>query len=387
MFVHLEANMQTNSATDQWDYTLLNISSKLADPICKIYSLLRYRLVAPLDPKKFNHYPSLVQEVAFRVLIGTSALLLCASFPMPVLYSAATLGVGSKVLRAIGFVLQKDNYTHVYGQAPEKTLSGQIKIMSWNVCGPAGGFTYDHGGVVDWQARFDRLAGQMMSENPDVIILQEIYDGSLADALIKKLETHYAHFFCRLGKSTMGSEGGLMVISKCAVHRFKNTDFSTNDWTLKRGFATLELKTAPDAQDPSIRIIGTHLIHGDSQEDKDGRAIQIKEIAQETDSSLPTILAGDFNIERDAEEGKLLSAHVNHAYLGSEPTCTNELVEQWDLAGKSVWNETIDNISLFKQSKQLEVVDCHLSKAFDKTFNTRTALSDHHGVVATFNLI
>lgn len=47
-------------------------------------------------------------------------------------------------------------------------------------------------------------------------------------------------------------------------------------------------------------------------------------------------------------------------------------------------HETVDYISLVTKTGMLEVKDSHLVEAFDETYNTQTALSDHHGIVVTY---
>ena len=377
--------METERLSSPTHRIFLKISSILAEPLCRTYGTLRYRLMAPLSPNIFHHYDTTLKELGYRLLLGISAFAICAAFPMQTLGGAALLGLSSKFFRAIGFYLQDQSYTHVCGQAKEEALGNELKLMTWNVCGIGGGLSYDHGGVVDWQSRLAGLVEKISKENPDVLLLQEIYDGTLAELLIDRLKDRYAHFFCHLGASVMGSVGGLMVISKFPVYRFENENFSTNDWTLQRGFATLEIGNTEDSL-PKIRIIGTHLIHGDSPTQISARASQIEQIAKSIKGAVLTILMGDFNIERDSDEGKHLLRYFDHAYLGNDPTCTNRMMQQWDLEKKNVWAETIDNISILKNSSSPKVLECHLSQAFDDSFDTKTALSDHHAVVASLKM-
>jgi endonuclease/exonuclease/phosphatase family metal-dependent hydrolase len=364
---------------------------------------LGFRLVSPLDPQKFENRESLIQEIAVRALICVSALftlLLCVVAPLPVLGSIAAVGAASKVLRVAGFALQKNGFTHVKGLLPETHLpDGKAKVMTLNVCGVGGGMSLNHGGVIGWRGRIDRLVDLIRRENPDVLVLEEIYDHAFSEELIARLKGDFAHFFTDLGASAMGSVGGCMVLTKCAVHNFSNTTFTNSTWQLKRGFAELEIKAKPDDALPCARIIGTHLIHGDEPEDKAGRVKQLAEIvnsvAQKTLAPhLPTILTGDLNIEREQAEGEQLSFYLRHGYQGNAPTCTNRLTAQWDRETKSVWAETIDYISLFKETlpdlRHLPVIDagihlqdCHLIDTYDETYNTKTALSDHKGVALT----
>ena len=391
-----------DSIFDGWDRTFLDLSSKMTEPLCKTWELLRFRLMGPLDPQKFDNCSSRIKEIAARTIIGLGAAITgycCSVWPLLLLGGVASLAIGSKVLRKIGFALQKDGFTHVRGAATEKTLHSDLRVMNWNVCGVGGGLSIDHGGVLPWRSRLDSIVDQIKKEDPDVLILEEIYDTAFAEALINKLKTDYAHFYIHLGANLIGSIGGVMVLSKCATHRFSNTSFVNNDWSLNRGFASLEIKKSPQDSLPCARILGTHLIHGEDLKDRQNRKVQVEQMknylaAQSV--ALPTILAGDLNMERDGEEGELLAAILHPGYQGKEPTCTNRLVAQWDNEAKSVWGETIDYISLFKHilsdgssipaiDKNIQMKNVHLIKAFDETYNTKTALSDHHGIIATLS--
>jgi len=381
--------MSLEISESDWDRTFLDLSSKTAEPLCWAYGLLRYRLVAPLDPKKFDNCDTQTREIATRALIAVGAFFLCVCATVPLLFTALVLGATSKIFRAIGFSLQKNGYTHVRGSAPEKKLEGQAKILTWNICGI--------GGVNDWRLRLNDIVAQINAEDPDVLVLQEVYDTALAEALIEKLGSRYAHFFTHLGTNVWGSTGGGMVISKCAHTRFTNESFKNNDWTLNRTFTTLDIKAKPEDALPCARIIGTHLIH-DSNPNRMAQVAQIVDSVFKETFPVPTVIVGDLNLERDkAEEGGLLNPYLRHGYVRNEPTATNELARQWEQKKQAAPGETIDYVSLFKRQladgRQLPVVDenirldnCHLVKAFDETYNTRTALSDHHGVAATLVL-
>ncbi len=395
-------DLKSSVEGNRWDRTFLDFSSKISEPFCAAWHLFCFRLVAPLDPQKFENCTTVVNEVATRILIGIGATIgafLTCLAPIPIVSSTVILGIGSKVVRAIGFALQKGGYTHILGEALEKSLDShdpQLKMMNWNICGVGGGMSLDHGGVNHWRSRIDAIIEKIKTEDPDVLLLQEVYDTALAEAIVDRLKSDYAHFFTHLGPNVWGSVGGCMVISKCAVYNFSHTSFKNNKWTLNRGFASLQLKAKPEDPLPCARIIGTHLIHGDEPKDKKNRMEQVAQIvghvARQT-LAMPTILAGDLNMERDQEEGEILSLHLHHGYQGPQPTSTNRLVVQWDSKVRSIWEETIDYVSLFKSAQlqdiRIPVIDegvilenCHLVEAFDESYNTKTALSDHHGLAA-----
>lgn len=380
-----------NMSIKNLDRTLLYWSSLLNEPFSKAWELGRFRLLAPLDLDKFENYSNRIQEIAVRILIGTGACAACALCflaPLPFLGTLALLSITSRVLRTLGFAHQKEGYTHVIGEAHETPIERHLRVLTWNVCGVFGGMSLDHGGVINWRARVPKILEQIKNENPDVIVFQEIYDTTLAETILENLKSSYSHFFMHLGKNVWGSVGGGMIITRCPLVRFSHHEFTNNSFELTRGFGVLELKNHPQDSQPSVRIIGTHLIHGDSISDQQKRAEQLTQIKHFVDASLPlpTILAGDLNIERDGIEGRLLTAHLTHGFNQKEPTCTNRLVAQWDHEKKSVWAETIDYISLFQPANSAKIHQCHLVRSYDQSFNTQTALSDHHGLVADVQL-
>jgi len=400
---------RVNETFAGWDGTFLDVSSKMAEPFCFAYHQLRYRLVAPLDPQKFENCNTHIKEVAVRALIALSivfAVFLCAIVPIPMLCAVTVLALGSRLFRVLGFALQKEGYTPVRSQTAEKQLTQQnstIKVATWNICGAGGGMSLDHGGVIDWRSRVKGIVDTIRKEDPDVLLLQEIYDEELGRALVKKLADKYVYFYTNLGPNNMGSVGGCMVASKYATHKFSHISFENNKWTLNRGFATLEIKADAKADAPCARIICTHLIHGDDEISKKNRIEQIQQIAAKifgwnAQHDVPTILAGDLNIEQkdikaielDVEKDGVLSKepfcdYFDHVNECKTPTCTSKLATQWTL--KPGEEETIDYILSFRKDKETEPVvydEFHYIKAHDGSGNTKTALSDHHGLVVNF---
>ncbi len=350
--------------TGNWDRTFLHLSSQCAEPLC-FASWCYFRVISPLKPNEFDQLETKIAEVAYRVFLVLGAICAAISIVVPVVL--ILLGVASKVLRAVGFMFQKDNYTYVRGSALEKPLK---QIMTWNICGVGGGLHYNHGGVIDWRGRLDGIVKLILSENPDVLVLQEIYDTALGEAIVEKLKDHYAHFFMHLGANVMGSVGGLMVLSKCPVQSFTNVSFRNNDWSLNRTFASLETN--------GTRIIGTHFIHNDAP----ARKKQLEQILDylQKSPSIPTILMGDLNMERNSSGGALLAAHFEPSYTANEPTRTNHMLKTWDKKLEDP-GDFIDYISAYRRSGA-SLQNTRLVKAYDEQFSTKTALSDHNALVA-----
>jgi hypothetical protein len=230
-----------------------------------------------------------------------------------------------------------------------------------------------------------------LGEDPDVIVLQEVYDTALIEAFIEKLEDRYAHFYTHLGPNTFGSESGCMVITKCPVHKFTYSEFNNNNASVNRGFATLEIKASPEDKQPCARIIGTQLTPDKGQTQK--RAEQMAQIVNSLAQSkppLPTLFVGGLPDPDD----ELLSKYLSHSYRGKGPTHTDELISQWSPVFDGQEEPSDDFISLFKRNlpdgrtlpvieKNISLVDSHLGLGFDENCDTKTAVSDHHPMLAT----
>ncbi len=387
----------SDSWFDEVDRKFLNLSSKMADIFSETYGKLGYRLIAPLDPNKFDNATSKAKEVGIRALIVLGGVLSFWFAGTYLFLAAVILGAGSKVFRGIGFYFQKNGFTHIRGSAEETTLvNSKATVMTWNIRGYGGGLHYDHGGVIHWRSRLDRIVDHIQREDPDVLVLQEVYDTSLIEALIDRLGSRYANFYTHLGPSTWGKESGCMVITKCAVHNFTETPFNNNDAEFNRGFATLEIQASPQDNTPCARIIGTQLTP-----DKAAKQKRVEQIAQIVDQlaqeklALPTLFVGSLHLDRNSEEDRdILARYLNHSYLQIGPTHSDELVNQWaPIAGTE---QSSDFISFFKRNlpdnrvlpvieRNIRLLESRLVHAFNENYDTKTALSDHHAVVTTFS--
>lgn len=387
------------------DRFFLNIASKLADPFAAAYEALRYRTVMPL--RRFGGDPSFVCETAKRISIVAGAVFaasMCIAFPLTVGPFAAAgtlaLGIGHLACRSIGFALQRNGYTHVRLNAPEKETAGSLKVMSWNICGIGGGFSYEFGGVIPWQKRLESVVATVQTADPDVLVIQEEYDTALGEALIGRLKNHYAHAYFHLGQSVGGVGSGVMIFSKCATHRFAYEDYKNCGYFNRRGFATLEIKAKPADEEPAFRIIGTHMAYkGISQPIYEIRKNELEQIftglnERQPADAIPTIFAGDTNIERSSDEidRKYLAGFIAQEYMGG-PTCSDDLKEEWKGRPVDPANlRTIDHVSLIRSSDQLplpvRIDGVRLQyderfKSFQPDDEPALALSDHHPIVAT----
>lgn len=199
---------ETDSFFDGLDRTFIEYSAKLEAPLYWAYGLVRYRAFSPLGPNQFDNTSSKIRELATRTFILAAASLAFTFAATHLAITAVVIGTCAKVLRAVGFSLQKNQFSHIRGAAPEKTLTGgQASVLTWNICGEEGGLSYQKG-VVQWASRLDRIVEKIQNEDPDLIVLQGVNDPALAKALISQLGDRYAHFFTHLGGGAWKNTNG-----------------------------------------------------------------------------------------------------------------------------------------------------------------------------------
>lgn len=376
------------------DRSFLYLASKLADPFCVAYQALRYRLLMPFDHfGKDNHYVDLAKRASI-LAISSLAAIVGLSFPISTLTFISSLGFGYLSCRAIGFAIQKEGYTHVTLNAPEKVVNN-LKIMSWNLCGVAAGFPYEFGGVLPWKDRLPAIVDSIQRADPDILVIQEEYDSELGEALIDKLKNNFSHAYLHLGKSVGGVGSGVMIFSKCKADNFSYENFKNCGYFNKRGFATLEIKTKDNQP---VRIIGTHLAYK-------GLSRPIEEIRQEEllqmfdglndKTEIPTILAADTNIERSstAIDRKYLENFIDQEYVDEEPTCSDNFKAMWrDEPQDMNKMRTIDHVTLLKTKdseswNNIQMIYDKSIKAFHSNSEPYEALSDHQPIIATMNFL
>ncbi|MBU6382705.1 MAG: hypothetical protein KGQ49_02295 [Verrucomicrobia bacterium] len=377
------------------DRRCFNLSASMSACFSWTYGWLGGRLVAPIDPNKFDNASSKIAEIGVRLLIVLGAVASVIFAGTYILLGAVVLSAGSKIFRSLGYYFQKNRMTHMRGSAAEQPLQqGHAKIMEWNIRGHGGGLHYSKGGVVHWSSRLPGIVEAVLKEEPDVIVLQEVYDTRLVEALYAHLEPFYAHFYAHLGANVWGEESGIMVIAKCAIHRFFHTDFTQTEDQVQRSFETLEIKASPDASAPCARILSTQLSPGrNASELRMDQISQILDTLAKEKLTLPTLLVGSLNVDRDnTEESAYLARYFSHSYLDSEPTHSEELKNQWAPIFEGQ-EESNSYISLAKRTPEGDVRtfpvrergvrlgDSHLIRGFNKEYDTATATSDHHAVV------
>jgi len=372
--------MTIDTETDYLGWFCNTTFSTFVEPVSRLTEYV-FRLQTPTTPGLFDNCTTVFNEKVYRGavgagIVGAGALVL--KFASWTLLGYGVLGYGGLLLgtRLGAYYLQNGKgYTYVKGQAEEKSLpaNNQFSVMNWNVCGIWGGISRSNGGVLEWQKRFDGILREIQNADADVLILEEIYDTALAEKLVDSLKGKYAHFYTVNGPSVWGSVGGLFMATKFPVRQYTHTSFDNNDWTLNRGFGTLEIGSK---EKPFATVIGTHLIHGKADAKRTEQIAQLtNSVAQKT---FPAFVAGDLNLSPE----KLAQAAVHPATeQNTGMTCTDKFIREGWNPKNTCPDERLDYIAQVKnEAPKVRVVVKQLGLLNGK--NTQTALSDHDAMVA-----
>ncbi|MCX4680157.1 sphingomyelin phosphodiesterase [Streptomyces sp. NBC_01433] len=163
----------------------------------------------------------------------------------------------------------------------------------------------------------------------DVVVLQEAFDNSASDALLRNASAQYPYQTPVVGRSKSGwdatggsysaatpEDGGVSVLSKWPIVRKEQYVFKDacgGDWWSNKGFAYTQL----NVNGTPVHIVGTHTQSTDpgcsAGEAAQTRSRQFKAIdtfldAKKIPASEQVIVAGDFNVDfHSAEYASLLA--------------------------------------------------------------------------------
>ncbi len=385
------------SAEDVWARRFFNAASTTFEPMCRVV-WCGYRIVAPFH--KFDCRANTVQEVVLRFFYFFEA----AALAIP----AAVLALVSVPLRCIGWLLQRNGYTHVRGnlEVKEKTFAAasyRIRVMTFNIAAVPAGISYQVAGVPHWKARIGGIVKVIREADPDVLVVEEAYDTAVQEELVLQLKDRYPHFFLHLGVGAFGGlgPGGVFMATKGAVGHFSDHPFHNNPMTQCKSFGVLELLDKPEGRS-FARFIGTHPSWREEEAtQREEQWLQIRDYIGERNLQilLPTIIVADTNTERDREEGRELQTWMQPYYVLPAPTCWHKFPLEWkqDDRFKDFGPNRprqVDNIMYVRdRDSRVKLVACNRIESYRddcstlpddsrQPFDNKTAISDHHAVLA-----
>lgn len=195
------------------------------------------------------------------------------------------------------------------------TAGNIIKVMTYNVhhCNPPA-----KPGIID----VDAIAAVIKKQNADVVALQEIdintgRSGKINEAEQLAEKSGYKFFFFAKAIDFDGGEYGIAILSKHDLSGTKAYPLPLDESIdgERRVLATGTI-TLPNGK--SFRFGSTHL---DAGRRDASRLLQIKEIGRiAKETSLPFIVAGDFNSTEESNVIKILDENFMRTCHDCEPT-------------------------------------------------------------------
>ena len=385
-----------NMQRDRIAATLYHISSYFSRPFWWD-TTQAIRIATTLNPKSAMQCNNKIQEVATRCFFGG---LILATLPIALTGKLIEIGV-----YGLGKTIAYSPFTYLKGAASEKiyTKSDEVSILHMNCCLPDGGFCMPFGGVASGEERVENIANLIKEKQPDVICLQEV--NSLKDAyiLFNSLKGKYAHFFIDIGSCYCTQNSGLFVASKkYPTQNLSFTSFNTGKGLQKmvnKGFFKFSIFSSNTLL---AHIVTTHLSPSKNdfyptEREKQIRKEEMQMILDKIkkDQQIPTIIAGDMNINAHSPEYKdadFFSSGFSDKYNTDtevsleNATCLTEYLTQLP------FKTPTEQASIHKED-YLTRLDYALIRDPDK-FNFQTErikfpdeenpLSDHYPLISTF---
>jgi len=228
----------------------------------------------------------------------------------------------------------------------------------------------------DYERRLGLMTAQLAALEPDLCLLQEVFDGEGADtagSIESRLEGKLVRFPARrklrthLGRQIVSSSG-LAIASRHEV-RTRTLDLITDPRDGERIAALADLDF-----EGGLRVLNLHLCHLGGEL---GRHLRTEQLAQalawaEADWDGPLIVAGDLNARiTDPELAPLAARGVPSAELGDTLLLAGQ--------GSGRRNEAIDHLVLIDPADRRRILGRFL--ALNRPDETGLFPSDHAAVV------
>jgi len=277
---------------------LFRIASSLTDPVCKGHEF--FRRIAIVDT--LNQTSSALANLARKIALAAGMV---AFF---------TLGIFTTVpgiaIRAMGAHLQKHPYLiHQAGSGKELSEDRIFSLLSWNLCGPGGGYPITDGGVLPLADRIEKIVGRIVELDADVNCFYEVFDIQAEDFLLEKLKGRgYSHFYSHFGARGVGVPAGLFVASKFRIQNPEFTPFPQEmligrTKNFAKGVFRFDLESRGKC---FARIFATHLQHSEepafpTTEEVEARRKQMQLIVDRihTVRDRCILVTGDLNSDDD----------------------------------------------------------------------------------------
>jgi exonuclease III len=117
-------------------------------------------------------------------------------------------------------LLDSDSY-----EAPSEQLT-EVKIKSWNLAAMHS-MTRRLNGTRPVENRVQEAADYLLTQDDDIICLQEVFTEEATEILVNKLKGKYPHIVHNVGKNVVGMNSGLMLLSKYPLEKVEFETFES----------------------------------------------------------------------------------------------------------------------------------------------------------------
>lgn len=178
-----------------------------------------------------------------------------------------------------------------------KTSGREITIMTYNVkLLPRAAVMLHHHPVI--RARL--IPAKLISENPDVIVFEEAFDGKAVRILKRKLKAQYPYIAGWDNRKlvTYKRAGGVLIFSKYPLKEIESIRYSEckgYDCLGNKGAILVEVEYPLQ----KFQLLGTHMQAGGSVELKESQYQQAGDLLKRhQQAGIPQFVAGDFNTHK-----------------------------------------------------------------------------------------
>ncbi len=259
-----------------------------------------------------------------------------------------------------------------------------LKILTWNIYMLPRQIMYTH-----QLQRADSIVKRLHEQNPDIIILQEVFDQKAKNILVKGLQKNYPYYVGPGYKRLFKLSSGVMVFSKFEIDcedmvHYKDCK-AVDCWAKKGGlFADIKLKN-----NQSIHIIGTHMQSKkgwlyDQIRNKQLKLIKsLAEVNKQTD--VPIIFAGDFNISPEDSLHNDMYKKLQAIKYELNGDRIHSLTEEndWRVKSGEKGNDLLDYILLNPNNTSAYIQQLEIIRFTAQLKKNRKDLSDHFAVMCT----
>lgn len=211
-------------------------------------------------------------------------------------------------------------YSSFATDADSLAMPGKIKIMTWNVKFlPRGATFLDHHPV----KRAKIIPAKLQEIDPDIIVLQEAYDGKSIRIMKRSLKATHPYLMGHKNRKliTYKRAGGVLMFCKYPMKELQSIKYKNCDGFIDCNAAKGALLV--DVQHPRKRfqVLGTHMQAGGGRDLKNTQYAEAGALLKQYETpEVPQFATGDFNTKQndtilypmllkalDAEDGEIHS--------------------------------------------------------------------------------